>query len=262
MNSPARFPGARRRRPRWLSLPPAAGSRAQAATREGSGLNKAHRRTGDLIIATAFSAVVFSGLLFGFNRPSAPARHDRGPVDDTIQLEMPVLPPEPPETAKVEDLPPEDEATPASFAPPSLIDIPLLVPDATFVQTMTPPPPPGIEPAKGIMTIPVTSPPGFGRGMGAIFDIGQLDTPPVIRLQQKPIYPHALLRAGVTGEVKVAFIVDTDGNVRDLYVVSSTSQEFDSAAAQAVSKWKFRPGRKNGRAVNTRMTVPIGFAIE
>jgi len=28
-----------------------------------------------------------------------------------------------------------------------------------------------------------------------------------------------------------------------------------------VSKWRFRPGKKGGRAVNTRMAVPIVFNI-
>jgi protein TonB len=30
---------------------------------------------------------------------------------------------------------------------------------------------------------------------------------------------------------------------------------------QAVSKWKFRPGKKGGRNVNTKMQVPIVFSI-
>ena len=32
-------------------------------------------------------------------------------------------------------------------------------------------------------------------------------------------------------------------------------------AVQAVSKWKFRPGRKNGHAVFTHMQVPIVFTL-
>ena len=32
-------------------------------------------------------------------------------------------------------------------------------------------------------------------------------------------------------------------------------------AIQAVGKWTFRPGRKGGRAVNTRMQVPIVFSL-
>jgi protein TonB len=59
----------------------------------------------------------------------------------------------------------------------------------------------------------------------------------------------------------VGFICDVDGNVRDAYVISSTHREFDAPAVQAVSKWKFRPGKRGGKVVNTKMSVPIDFKI-
>ena len=84
---------------------------------------------------------------------------------------------------------------------------------------------------------------------------------PVARVQQNPIYPYEMRRAGITGEVNIGFIVDSNGDVRDAYTISSTRREFETAAVQAVSKWKFRPGRKSGRAVFTHMQVPIQFQL-
>ncbi len=257
-----RSPSSRSRVARWPAPPSSVEGRGPTATTERARLHRPPKRTRELLAATAVSAAFFSCLLFGFNRRSALARHDQGPADDTIQIEMPALAPELPDTAKVEDPPPEDEITPAAFAPPSLVDIPAVVPDATFIESVTPPPPPGIEPVMGITTIPLTGRPGFGQGMGAIFDLSQLDSAPAARVQTQPIYPPAMLRAGVTGEVKISFIVDTRGNVRDAYVAASTREDFNAAALLAVSKWKFRPGKKNGQAVNTRMSVPIAFALE
>ena len=49
--------------------------------------------------------------------------------------------------------------------------------------------------------------------------------------------------------------------MRNAYAARSTQREFESAAVQAVSKWKFRPGKKSGRAVNTHMQVPIVFTL-
>jgi protein TonB len=69
-------------------------------------------------------------------------------------------------------------------------------------------------------------------------------------------------RNGIPGEVNVGFIVDVNGDVRDAYVINSTHREFEVPAVQAVSKWKFRPGRKNAHPVNTRMSVPIVFNEE
>ena len=37
--------------------------------------------------------------------------------------------------------------------------------------------------------------------------------------------------------------------------------QFEAAAVQAVSKWKFKPGRKGGRDVPTHMQVPIVFTL-
>jgi periplasmic protein TonB len=65
----------------------------------------------------------------------------------------------------------------------------------------------------------------------------------------------------VTGEVLVDFIVDTNGNVINAYAVKSSQREFEDNAVLAVSKWKFKPGRRGGRNVNTHMQVPIVFTL-
>jgi protein TonB len=213
----------------------------------------------DLIIGLSVSVLVHWSFLFLTKTPSAVVKHV-AQADTTIKIEMPELPPEEPEK-KPDELPPDEDAVPMAFAPPSLIDIPNVVADASFVQQVEPPPPPGIEQAKGVVTIPATRPSGFGRGLANLFDISQLDQIPVARVQPPPIYPYEMRRAGITGEVNVGFIVDSDGNVRDAYPISSSHREFEVPAVQAVSKWKFRAGRRGGKAVNTRMSVPIVFSF-
>jgi len=71
-----------------------------------------------------------------------------------------------------------------------------------------------------------------------------------------------LKRNGTEGTVTVGFICDSDGNVHDAYVANSTNRGFDAPAVQAVSKWKFKPGTRGGKAVNTRMSVPIVFNLD
>ena len=215
----------------------------------------------DLIIGIVVAASVLSGFLLGFNGHPGRTTHAAAQLDASLQIEMPPLPPEPPETKNVEDLPPDEDLVQVNYAPPSLVDIPTITADATFVQAIQPPPPPGVEQAKGLVTIPPARPAGFGRGLGQIFDISQLDQIPVARVQPQPVYPYEMRRAGITGEVNVGFIVDSNGDVRDAYVINSTHREFEVPAVQAVSKWKFRPGRRSGKAVNTRMSVPIVFSF-
>jgi TonB family protein len=87
-------------------------------------------------------------------------------------------------------------------------------------------------------------------------------TPPEVSRTVPPDYPFAMRRAGVSGRVVVAFVVDTRGRVHAPYVVESTHPGFRDSAIVAVEQWRFRPGTKEGRPINARMQVPIIFQIE
>ena len=214
----------------------------------------------DLIIGLSASVLVHWSFLFLTKAPSAPQKKEVE-VANVIKIEMPTLPPEEPEK-KVSEEPPDEDAVVSSIAPPSLVEIPNVMPNATFVMTPEPPPPPGVATSKGVVTIPANPrPPGWGKNYNNLFNLDQLDQIPVARLQAPPNYPYEMKRSGITGTVLVGFICDSDGNVRDAYVISSTHREFDAAAVQAVSKWKFKAGRRGGKAVNTRMSVPLEFTL-
>ena len=95
-----------------------------------------------------------------------------------------------------------------------------------------------------------------------VFDISMLDQTPVARWQARPQYPFEMRRAGIGGEVVVDFVVDVNGDVQKAYAVRSSQREFEAAAVEAVSKWKFKPGRKGGNDVGTHMQVPIVFSVD
>lgn len=98
-------------------------------------------------------------------------------------------------------------------------------------------------------------------GLGDMFDISALDVLPRPVFQARPRYPSEMRRQRIGGEVHVEFLVDRDGTVRNAQVVSATATDFEEAAVEAVSAWRFEPGRKNGRPVITRMRVPIVFSM-
>ncbi|HTZ20458.1 MAG TPA: TonB family protein [Opitutaceae bacterium] len=104
-------------------------------------------------------------------------------------------------------------------------------------------------------------PVGFGAGVPDLFAMAELDQQPVVRSQAFPVYPSELRNSGISGGVVVAFIVSTTGTVLEPTIVSSDRREFEAPAVQAVSKWKFKPGRKGGRVVNTKVLAPVGFAV-
>ncbi len=77
-----------------------------------------------------------------------------------------------------------------------------------------------------------------------------------------PKYPVDMRVAGIGGQVIVDLVVDANGAVQNPTVVKSTRPEFEAAALASVSGWKFDPGSKGGRAVNTHLQVPIVFSVK
>ena len=92
--------------------------------------------------------------------------------------------------------------------------------------------------------------------------ISQLDSVPQVMFRNTVQYPFEMRRLGVEGEVVVEFVVDSEGNVSDAFAVRSSQSEFEANALASVNKWKFKPGVKAAQNVNTRMQVPIVFALE
>lgn len=209
----------------------------------------------DLIIGLIVSLVIHGGVAWWGEafRPGL-KKHKAEEAEKVIEIVMPKIEPEEPEKVESEEAP-----TPLDIQPPMQQDVPQLVQVDSFVQPIQPPPPEGLKPMTGMIVIPQGN-----RGLGAgiqVFDISKLDKIPVARFQPSPQYPFEMRRAGVTGEVVVDFIVTDQGDVRNAYAAHSTQREFETAAVQAVSKWKFTPGRRGGRAVNTHMQVPVGFTL-
>ncbi|MBA3849104.1 MAG: hypothetical protein C0502_03810 [Opitutus sp.] len=94
-----------------------------------------------------------------------------------------------------------------------------------------------------------------------VFMLDQLDRIPRARLQPSPDYPLALRQAGMEGQVLVEFSVDIAGRVVTAKAVQATHREFEVAAVRAVLKWRFEPGRREGRPVPFRMVAPIRFSL-
>lgn len=210
----------------------------------------------DLIIGILVSLALHATFLGAFNRKAPPPPKQAEEKEAVIQFEMPPL--EEDKEEKVEEL--VEEVVQNVMAPPSLVDLPTVVPVNAFTQPLTPPPPPEMTASKGAITIPVTKPGAtFGKNISNLFNIGDLDQRPVARLQPQPTYPYDMKRAGINGSVVVEFIINTEGDVIQTQIVRSSHREFEAPALAAVQKWKFKPGRKGGRVVNVRASQLIEF---
>lgn len=77
-----------------------------------------------------------------------------------------------------------------------------------------------------------------------------------------PRYPSLAKRRNQQGVVLLEVRLDERGQQRALHVVRSSGVEsLDEAALKAVAAWHFRPETENGRAVPSRVQIPIEFAL-
>jgi protein TonB len=89
-----------------------------------------------------------------------------------------------------------------------------------------------------------------------------VDVNPVPVKTPPPEYPQEMKRSGASGVVAVTIVIDEKGAVISAKVAKSTHAEFEAAALEAVKKWTFKPGKKDGVAVKTKVTIPLRFNLE
>jgi protein TonB len=66
----------------------------------------------------------------------------------------------------------------------------------------------------------------------------------------------------VQGLVALSLTVDTQGNPQNIQVIRSLEKGLDEKAVEAVKKWVFFPGTKDGVPVPTKATIDVSFKLE
>lgn len=208
----------------------------------------------------ALAAALHGALLFGVQkspRPAAPkALPERAaPVPFVLRDEEPV--PVEQAEAGVERKAALD--TPAPVISPEPVSVNVLT-DITIPV----PPVPRVQMTDGTrlpLNLPTPGGTREGSPFGGVVDGLLLDNTPRTRFQTAPNYPYPAKREGLSGNVVVDFVVDESGSVLEPRIVSSSNPVFEEASLRAVAKWKFEPGKRNGRIVRFRMTVPLVFTL-
>lgn len=76
-------------------------------------------------------------------------------------------------------------------------------------------------------------------------------------------YPLEARQRGVEGTVVVVFEIHTDGSIHNVEILRGIGGGADEEAVRVVSSApNWEPGRQRGRAVKTRMRLPIRFKLE
>ncbi len=88
--------------------------------------------------------------------------------------------------------------------------------------------------------------------------------PAEVVFQPAPVYPPALLRAGLEGSLRVRFIIDTTGRVEaaSFQVLEASLPGFEPAVRATILGSRFRPARLGAVAVRQLTEQRVSFVLE
>jgi periplasmic protein TonB len=102
---------------------------------------------------------------------------------------------------------------------------------------------------------------GIGSGVGP-YVVGNGVNPPVPLIQTRPNYTEDARKARAEGIVLLQAIVRKDGTVDSFRVLRSLGYGLDEQAIQTIAtKWRFKPGTKNGQAVDVIANIEVTFRL-
>lgn len=197
--------------------------------------------------AVGINVAVIAGLMVAAPLVVAPP----APIDQPIDTYNVPPPPEPaPKPLPRSDArtAPRPDAPIAEIAPPMPSDWTVLadplppLPHDAAAGTGT-----GTEPAPQPTPAPVIVAPGVDPRFARDF---------------QPTYPPSEQRAENEGKVTVRVLIGTDGRVRQVERVSATSDAFFRVTEQrALSRWRFRPGTRDGVPQEAWRTMTVTFVL-
>jgi protein TonB len=104
--------------------------------------------------------------------------------------------------------------------------------------------------------------PGSGGGFGGgAYKIGGGVSAPVPVFRPEPEYSEEARKAKWQGAVLLSLVVDENGVPQEIKVVRSLGLGLDQKAIEAVQKWRFKPGLKDGKAVPVSANIEVNFRL-
>lgn len=104
--------------------------------------------------------------------------------------------------------------------------------------------------------------PGQGGGFGGgVFRVGGGVSAPRLVRKVEPEYSEEARKAKYQGTVQLAVEVWPDGRAHNVRVVRSLGLGLDEKAIEAVQRWEFVPGKKDGKPVKVQATIEVNFRL-
>ena len=101
---------------------------------------------------------------------------------------------------------------------------------------------------------------GGGSGGGVYRAGGEVSSPAIIT-KVEPEYSEEARKAKYSGIVRLSVVIDEHGIPTEIHVTGPLGLGLDEKAIEAVQKWRFRPGMRNGKAVKVRASIEVSFRL-
>ena len=113
-----------------------------------------------------------------------------------------------------------------------------------------------------ILTAAVSASPAGAIAQEQVYRVGDEGVvAPSVEKEVKPSYTPDALTARVEGRVKLECVVLPAGSVSLARVVEPLHPSLDAEALRALSKWRFKPGTKDGKPVPVRVEIEMSFDL-
>jgi TonB family protein len=113
-----------------------------------------------------------------------------------------------------------------------------------------------------ILSAPIVQPglPGETTASG-VYQVGNGVSSPTVVFHQEPEYAELARKLSIEGWVTVSLIIQPDGTATNFKIKKSVGYGLDEKAIEAVRKWRFKPGLKDGAAVPVMASVEVNFRL-
>ena len=96
------------------------------------------------------------------------------------------------------------------------------------------------------------------RNPPLLFPSAETSSKPALLKSASPIYPATARAQNVSGEVKIDALIDVNGNVSSVKIISGPALLHQSAL-DAVKQWKYEPAQLNGKPTPVHVVVTVHF---
>jgi TonB family protein len=102
---------------------------------------------------------------------------------------------------------------------------------------------------------------GIGSGVGP-YVVGNGVTNPVALYQPLPHYTEEARKARAEGIVLIQAVVRKDGSVDSFKILRGLGYGLDESAINTIAtKWRFKPGTKDGQPVDVWANIEVTFRL-